>query len=353
MRSPIPLSLLTAPLLDLISHIQIQSELPMSHPHYRPSEVSPEMTARVQALPPDLQQDYLSLHLRNYLYDIYYSGELQPLAVEAAAPAPVLKNNTIRGIDATFYAQIHQANQGTGYFDPDWHVGHHRADGTLAVQKDGLTVQIHPERHLRPGDRTAQPAEVVAIWLPRNRLETGYYIAVGNAGMVMDDQTVLELCMNLTAEGAIAAMQALTTHLNAHSIPFSFKVLLNPADYQRYDAGVLHLERAHYPVVRPLLEQVYETVRSHLRPETPLFTKALAPGLGLAEEPEHESQDFGLHRCQLVAEALLQVHNGGDRTPEARLAAIHQRFLAEGLDLHQPYLNPKATDLYTPLWCSP
>ncbi len=352
MRSHMPLLTQSTRLLDLVSQIQIQSELPMAHPLYRPSDVSPETTARVQTLPPDLRQDYLSLHLRNYLYDIYYSGELQPLAVEATAPAPVLKNNTVRGIDAEFYAQIHQANQGTGYFDLSWQVVQHQASGSLTVKKDGLTVQIHPDRHLRAADRAARMGDTVAILLPRNRLETGYYIAIGNAGTVAEDGTVLELCLNLSAEGAIAAMKTLTSRFNAQAIPFSFKVLMNPTDYQRYDAGVLQIERVHYQQARPVLEQVYKEVRSHLCPETPLFTKVLAPGLGLAEEPDQASQDFGLHRCQLVAEALLQVHETCDRTPEARLAAINQRFVAEGLSLQQPYLNPNATDIYTPLPCS-
>lgn len=341
MRSPLSTTY-PSQLLDLVSHIQIPSELPIAHHGYPPSETSVEVIAQWRTLPRELQQAYLSTHLRNYLHDIYYSGELKPLTVEVATP--VLKNDRVRGVDASFYAQLHEANQGTGYFDPEWQVVQHHADGRMAVKKDGLVVQIEPH-HLQIGDRSPQIGALVAIHLPRNRVEPGYYIAVGNAGLGADDQTILELCFHLTAEGAIALMHALTTQLNTLGIPFSFKVLMHPSEYGRYDAGVLHLARCHYPLVHPLLQEVYGQVRSHIHPATPLFTKVLAPGVGLAEEPE--VGQFGLHRCQLVADALLRAQGRGDRSPEACLRAIHQGFQEEGLDLQRPYLNLQSDDIYT------
>ena len=348
LRSPTAMSPHASALLDLVTHIQIQPELPICHPHYPPSEVTPEIRTRFQKLSPEMQQDYLSQHLRNYLYDIYYSGELKPLTAEADQPTPTEKNNTYRGIDAAFYAQIHQANQGNGYFDPDWQVVQKHSTGTLAVKKEGLTVQIEPKRHLATAKPLPRVGESVAIRLPRNRLETGYYVAVGNAGMVAADQPVVEISLHLSAEGAIAALHSLTTAFNAAKLPFQFKVLMEPPSYPRSDAGVLLLEQRHYKQARPLLASLVVAVRSHLAPAIPLFTKPLAPGIGLAEEPDDE-QDFGLSRCQLVADALLEADVEGDRSPEARLAAIEEEFRAAELDWQRPYLNPDSEDAYEPL----
>lgn len=351
MRSPTLTSIHSSALLDLINHIEIQLELPIRHIHYPSSEIAPDIEIQFQKMSPEMRQDYLIFHTRDYLYDIYYSGELQPLLPEIVAPTAVLKNDKVQGVNAAFYAQVRQANYGTGYFDDGWQVIQHKPDGRLLVQKEGLRVKIEPNRHLLAAVSLPLPGETVSIRLPHNRLETGYYVAVGNVGMPAADQPVLELCLNLSSEGAIAAMHTVTSILNLHAIPFTFKVLMNPTCYQRRDAGVLHLEQRHYETVHPLLGQIYEHVRSHLQPETPLFTKPLAPGLGLAEEPE-DGQDFGLYRCHLVAESLLRVEEGGDRSPAARLAAIHENFQAEGLDLQRPYLNAKSQDIYTPLECA-
>ena len=35
------------------------------------------------------------------------------------------------------------------------------------------------------------------------------------------------------------------------------------------------------------LSRIHRAVSPHLRPEVPLFTKPLAPGLGLAEDPDN------------------------------------------------------------------
>lgn len=338
-RSPTFLSSHTATLHDLVTHIQIQPNLPICHPHYRPSEVTPEIQARFQSLPPDWQEDYLSLHLRNYLYDLYYSGELKPLAVEAAQPKAVLKNNTHRGIDATFYAQLHNANRGTGYVDPDWLVVARVTADQLAVKKAGLTVHIDPRRHLGSAHPLPQPGETVAIRLPRNRLETGYYVAVGNAGPGDVEQPALEISFHLGAKGAIALLETLTLQLNQAILPFQCKVLMDPGHYPRYDAGVLVLEQRHYAQARPLLAVVYEAVRSHLSPPIPLFNKPLAPGIGLVEVPENGA-DVGLQRCQIVADALLALEKQGNRSPESRLMAIAAGFQEAELDWQYPHLNP-------------
>ncbi|NEO67464.1 MAG: hypothetical protein F6J98_46805, partial [Moorea sp. SIO4G2] len=96
----------------------------------------------------------------------------------------------------------------------------------------------------------------------------------------------------------------------------------------------------------------YTAHQSHVKQEVPLFTKFLAPGLGLAEEPDQKFADqesFGMNRCQIVANGLLEAHYKGDDSPEARVAAILQEFSLLEIELQQCYLNAKSEDIYTPL----
>jgi hypothetical protein len=64
---------------------------------------------------------------------------------------------------------------------------------------------------------------------------------------------------------------------------------------------------------------VYAENQLHFRTEVPLFTKLLAPGLALAEEPDCKFaavESFGMNRCQIVANGLLEAWQNGDESPE-------------------------------------
>jgi hypothetical protein len=82
-----------------------------------------------------------------------------------------------------------------------------------------------------------------------------------------------------------------------------------------------------------------------LEPGIPAFTKSLAPGLGLAEDPG-EGQSFGEHRCHLLAEALIATHESGLRSLPERTRVVADRFERAGLDLAAVFLNPGSRDQY-------
>lgn len=356
MRSPPPVQLpLSSVLQDLVSNVQIQSPFLLHHPHYLPSEFPPEIVVRLQQLPEDLQHQYLSWRLRNFLHNIYFSGDqiVNTPADDSAAslPPPLdLKNNTKRGLNLEFYEQLHNGNRGEGYFDVGWCVLRQEHNGSLAMRKQNLTLHIEPHRHLRPSEQFATVGDRVAIHLPRNCLEVGFYIAVGNAGLPPENSSMVEIYFNFNAVGAIAFMGSLTPQLNAMQIPFSFKVADDPSEYGRYNSGTLRVESIHYESVRQVLQTLYQEECLQFRSTVPLFTKFLAPGLGLAESPEGElaaAKDFGLHRCQLIANALLAAWDNGDNSPESRMDAIHQQFSQCGIAWQHPYLNPNSEDIYT------
>jgi hypothetical protein len=224
-------------------------------------------------------------------------------------------------------------------------------DGSVAVTKGGLTLHIEREKHLRTEEQSVAVGNSVAIRMPQNLVQNGFYMAVSNAGPDTHPHTV-RVYFNLSPEGAVAVMSSLTRQLNETKIPFTFKVLYNPSDYERYDSGVLYFERSNYKTVWQVLTSVYTEARSHFRTEVPLFTKFLAPGLSLAEEPDCKfaaQESFGMNRCQIVANSLLEARSTGDESSECRMAFIRQHFSLLGIDLKQPYLNANSKDIYTPL----
>jgi hypothetical protein len=321
-----------------------------------------EAVVHFQSLPLELQNKYRNQQLQSFLYGIYYNGSLRKaLAPEAdsmgLAPHQNLENNTYLGVDLGFYEQLHKSNRGEGYFDLGWRVVKQESDGSLAVTKDGLTLHIERERHLPPEQQSAVVSDVVAIRLPRNRVQNGFYMAVANAGPSGrsnsdGESQIVRIYFNLSPEGALAVMSAITGQLNEITIPFSFKALYNPSDYERFDSAVLYFEKSKYEAVRQVLQTVYAEERSHFRIEVPLFTKFLAPGLALAEEPNHRfstQESFGTHRCQIVAKGLLEAWQNGDDSPENRMACILQNFSLLGIDLKHTYLNANSEDIYTTL----
>lgn len=353
----IPERLLT-PLHDMVHQIQIEADFRICHPDYQPLELSEDVLERFQQLPPDLRHKYLSLQLRGFLYGIYYNASLtEALAVDTDADQRALhqnlENTTFLGVDVAFYERLHHSNCGEGYFDPDWQVMREASDGSLVVTKGGLTLHIDRDRHLRPNASNPAVGTRVEIRLPPNRVQNGFYMAVGNHRQPgLTHQDTVRIYFNLNPEGAVILMEKLTQQLNALEVPFNFKALYNPSDYGRYDAAVLYFAKTDYPAIHQALQTIYRDTQTYFSPQVPLFTKPLAPGLGVAEEPNQkfaELESFGLNRCQIVANGLLEAWQRGEHLPEQRFDAILRQFALLGLEIPSAHLNANSEDIYTPL----
>jgi hypothetical protein len=305
-----------------------------------------------------MQQKYLSLQLRGFLYGIYYNGSLrQTLALDSETNdlPKDLENNTMLGMDVAFYEQLHDNNKGLGYFDAGWQILREESDGNLAVTKGGLRLHIQRDKHLETSQQQAVIGDIVKIKLPKNRVQNGFYMAVGNEGFSHTEitgiqDTTVRIYFDFTPDGAIAVMQNLTQQLNEEKIPFSFKVLYNPKEYQRDDSGVLYFDKQNYQKVKEILTIIYQENQTYFKPEIPLFTLELAKGLGLAEEPNQrfsEQESFGTHRCQIIANGLLKAWYQDNNSPDIRLTFIQEEFAGLGINLECAYLNANSENIYS------
>ncbi|MBD2666163.1 hypothetical protein B6N60_02210 [Richelia sinica FACHB-800] len=337
-------------LYDIVNKLEIFSHHCIKHPDYKPIELPESLVSRFQTLPLEIQHQHLGLQLRNFLYSAYYNGAWKP-GIETDPEEKTLVNNSLFGIDIEFYDRLHTSNKSEGYWSHDWLVTKEETDGTLAVKRNGLTLHIERDLYLAPRDQNAKVGNLVAIKMPKNLVQKGFYMAVANLGSERKND-IVRLYFNLTPDGAVSMMENLTSQLNTIPISFSFKALYNPSDYIRYDSAVLYFEKKQYELVYPIINQIYRENQSYFNEQVPLFTKLLAPGLACAEEPAKkfgEQESFGTNRCQMIANGLISAWQRGDDSPESRLAAILDEFTLREIDLQCSYLNSDSEDIYTPL----
>jgi len=191
--------------------------------------------------------------------------------------------------------------------------------------------------------------EHVSLRLPAEllKLSPGFYMALGeNAIDERDNARLVRLYWHLTSTAAAKLLEELTTSLNHAALPFQLKVINDPDGYSRCDAGVLYLPRTLFAQAAPAVAAAYRQIAGDLRETTPVFTKRLARGLGLAEDPG-DGQSFGMHRALLLARAVVRAHELDCHGDESRAAVVEKVFTEAGLDLDRPYLCPGSDDDYT------
>jgi hypothetical protein len=172
-------------------------------------------------------------------------------------------------------------------------------------------------------------------------------MALGEAEFPVDSaKGVVRFYWNLRSEGAAEFMAAMTARLNRTSIPFRLKVVNEPDMYTRCDAGVLYVLKKDYRAVATAVRSVCAEIALHLKSLTPVFTKALAPGLGFAEDPG-SGDSFGMSRCRLLAEAMVHSSELDNRALPDRFAQVERSFAQAGISLDRPYLNAGSVDNYT------
>ncbi|MBE9011423.1 hypothetical protein IQ250_14525 [Pseudanabaenaceae cyanobacterium LEGE 13415] len=287
---------------DYVSHVDYPSELPTE-----------EFQHSFRQLPIELQQRYLTLELQDLLYEIYFRRSTNFNAINQT-----LTNNTVCGIDIHFLETLRQSNFGIGYYDRGWQIRKQESDGTLAVQKDGLTIHVQRDQL---SEQSASVGDTVEILLPNSAIDNRYYVAISNTGRVQEP--TIDFFLNLKADSAASLVQEVTQNLDC---PFVLKVEIDPEHYECCDSGVLSVHRTDYERALIVLE-TFERSHSLLEP-VPFLTKQIATGIAIAESSPN--LDFGKHRCGLIAEALIV---------ERSIDAIVQRFAQAGLDFEQPYLD--------------
>jgi len=294
-----------------------------------------------RALTPETARDYLLFALQSQLYNDFYCPGFAQSTGQRDVGHPASGRTP-------FVEALGAANSGSGYWTAGWKV-REDAGREILVHRRGISLRVRPEECLTAPNGAFEPGMMVSLRFPKEflALSPGFYMALGDEELVHEEaQTVVRWYWNLTAPGAVRFLRKATLMLNRAHLPYKLKVLNDPAQFTRRDAVVLYIRKADYSAVSQVLAEIYPEVAADLKPGIPVFTKLLAPGVGLAEDPG-PGESFGLHRCRLLAEAMINAYEQGKKSVAERLEEVEVGFAKEGISLDAPFLNPGSRDEYS------
>ena len=261
------------------------------------------------------------------------------------------------GEDRDMYNPLTAANTSRARVDDNWLVTEIDPAGAVSVSKYGVVRRIPPTEIFpdsgaatQGSARPAPPArlgQLVTILLPREYPEQGgFYFAFGETvASSLESRPAVRFYWSIPVSGAVPLLAALTHTLNSKAIPFVFKCPRRSTAYRRFDSGTLFVGKPWVTATASALPKVYEAVADLLRPEVPLFTRLLRPGLSFAEDPGG-NESFGMSRCRLLAEGLWTAFVEGAHGTQAGVDVVGRHLLQNGIELSRPYLNPWSVDHY-------
>jgi hypothetical protein len=307
----------------------------------RMGEPSPRLPLNMRgALTPTTARSYLRFALQARLYQSFYRlGRPEPN--DGEAPKRSLDGRT------PFIDSLSAANQGHGSAEDGW-VIRQVHDTTAIVERHGLKIRVRIDECRVPAGTRITAGTSVSLPHPKElpAYSPGFYSAFADRPFRTSSTVpIIRLYWNLTREGAAPFVQTVSERLNHARLPFRFKVLSDPDSYDRCDAAVIYIPMDSYPRAAPIVEQIHAHIAPVLHSATPVFTKPLAPGVGLAEDPPG-GHSFGMHRCGLVADGLIVAYSDAAASLGERVEQVIIRFAEAGVKIDSPFLNPGSTDSY-------
>lgn len=245
---------------------------------------------------------------------------------------------------------LSEANNTKERWETGWKIVEVLSTGQIRAEKHGNTRFVWPGEFLAT-QNFGMPPQIgtqITAFFPKESatLQPGFFFTYGETFIDhWDEVNVMRFYWHIEESGAPKLLRAISSRLNRFRVPYRFKVLNNTLPFNRSDAAVLFLNKKYYRIAIDLMAEVYDEIKDDLKPETPLFSKHIADGLGLAEDPNN-GDSFGMNRCRILAEGLWSAHTQNLGGVDEQLAQVDQHFTRRGLDLGRPYLNPGAIDQY-------
>jgi HopA1 effector protein family len=246
--------------------------------------------------------------------------------------------------------ELSHANHGKARWDSGWQILKIETSGQVTAQKAGKVRTLWPGEFLTYDGPGVPPraGSQVSVYFPKESktMQPGFYFAFGEADAdFSDDPRLARFYWNIPEAGAAPLTRWITQVLNRYQVPFRYKCLTMAGQFARSDAAVLYVNKKFFRFAAELIAGGYEKLQQFLRPETPLFARQLAPGLGLAEDPGN-GESFGMNRCRILAEGIWNAFAKGLLTEEQKIQEVAQCFVAYGLDMERAYLNARSGDFY-------
>ncbi len=253
-------------------------------------------------------------------------------------------------ISSEFIEQLSCANFGRERWEDGWQVCQINAALLVYAQRytERQLFSAGQYRSLAGGSVQIAPGSAIQAFMAKEARneQPGFYCVLSETPLEEHDPTsFIRFYWNIDANGAAPLVATITEHMNRFQVAFRFKCLLDPSEYGRSDSAVLFVNKRLLSLVKQLLPRIYSAIKCNLKADIPLFTKCLAPGLGLGEDPGN-GESFGMNRCRLLAEGLWKAFAEGVQSEEQRFEAVCHYLVEHGISLVHPYLRPGGIDQY-------
>jgi hypothetical protein len=286
-----------------------------------------------------LPENPLVRALQQILYNRCYAHRMESGPPNPPAP------------DAQLAARLSASNRSREHWDPGWKIYLTMSTGQIYVSKGERQRSAMPGEYIAntgPG-MTPQVGSWVMLRVDREShvLQPGFYFMFSETLTdVWDEHNLLRFYFHCTPQVVAPLVEHLTIELNQYLVPYRMKALSDAALYTRTDAMVLYCAKRYFDIVSRILLLIPEWILSRLESSVPLFSKPLLPGIGVAEDP-NTGESFGMHRCRLVAEGIVDAWVQGQQSVPARLRSVAARFAMNGFQLDAPHLNSGCLDPFT------
>lgn len=274
---------------------------------------------------------------RDLLTELLYSWFLNrsPLPPAGGFPFPA---------EVSLPSALRAAHVGTSVFEGGWRTKRVSTWGRVVASKGDRIRVLDRAEYLVPRRRGSRPLPNDALLVTRCWTwvdpETGFWHARTGEWPPPRAERLVRIYLNVSAREAPPVVHHLSSVLaSSRSACTMMKTPAHPDHGGRSDALVLYLGSDTFAALEEKLRTVLRTLSAHLRTSTPRFTKALGPGVALAEG-NLDGDSFGQARCNIVADAFAGADPCDRRSPERMVDAIEAAFAAAGLDPGRPHLEP-------------
>jgi hypothetical protein len=233
--------------------------------------------------------------------------------------------------------------------EPDWRIRSLQTDGSVIAERFGLVRKFVPGQFV--AETGAIPIRIdnqikVSHLVRSGNLQSGFYHFFGKELTDMAEHApVVRLYFNVNYTHAIDFIESLLERLNFYKISFTLKIATRAEDYSRCDTAILYIPARMFQLVATVMSLWMVQNKQFLLADVPFFTKPLARGVGLAEDPGAQGS-FGSDRCELVAGAILAARESSEISISVFMTEFKQAIAEKGLQLERLYLNPGSDDVY-------
>ena len=281
-------------------------------------------------------------HLSSYLYEYAYSRPFRgaPIPVDPPLPAP----------DFDLVEAMSAANSTRERWEEGWSINQILHHGQVVAQRGNETRTVWPGQFISKDGPAAVPrtgAQVSLFYAKESRsLQNGFYYAFGEeAEEPAGGFGLVRLYWNISAAGAPRLVAATTSRFNRFQVPFRMKCAVSPSQYRRTDVAVIYLAKRFFRIAAELLVDIHPPVAEFLDEDVPLFSKAIATGVGVAEDPG-TGESFGQSRCRCLAQGVWDCYLRGSHSPGERVDEFRRLLVSKRIDPEHPHLNAGSLDWY-------